>query len=64
VPYECATATTYWGSIVELHEVLALARRGLVHAEVERFPLEEAPEAYDRMRAGTLRGRAVITPGA
>jgi len=29
---------------------------------VERFPLEHACEAYDRMRAGTLAGPAVIVP--
>ena len=63
LPYEAAVATTYWGSITELVEVLDLARAGRIHAEVERFPLDRALDAYDRMRAGTLRGRAVITPG-
>jgi alcohol dehydrogenase, propanol-preferring len=61
-PYECSVATTYWGTAIELHEVLALARLGKLHVNVERFPLERALEAYDRMRQGTLRGRAVITP--
>ncbi len=62
LPYEAAVATTYWGSITELVEVLNLARAGRIRAEVERFPLDRALDAYDRMRAGTLRGRAVITP--
>ncbi len=62
VPYECSVATTYWGTAVELSEVLALARAGRVHVNVERFALEDALEAYDRMRAGTIVGRAVITP--
>jgi len=62
LPYECSVATTYWGSILELREVIALARAGRIHVDVERFPLDRALEAYDRMRAGTLRGRAVITP--
>ncbi len=62
LPYEAAVATTYWGSITELVEVLDLARAGRIHAEVERFPLADALDAYARMRAGTLRGRAVITP--
>ena len=62
LPYECSVATTYWGSITELVEVLDLARAGRIRAEVERFPLDRALDAYDRMRAGTLRGRAVITP--
>ena len=35
---------------------------GRLHVNVERFPLERALEAYERMRAGTIAGRAVITP--
>jgi propanol-preferring alcohol dehydrogenase len=62
LPYECTIGSTYWGSAVELMEVLALGAQGRVAAHVERFPLERAVEAYDRMRAGTLRGRAVIVP--
>jgi alcohol dehydrogenase, propanol-preferring len=61
-PWECSVATTYWGSVVELAEVIALAQRGALRAEVERFPLSKAADAYDRMRAGTLQGRAVIVP--
>ena len=63
LPYECGVATTYWGSYTELHEVLDLARDGRIRAEVERFPLANALDAYARMRAGTLAGRAVMTPG-
>jgi propanol-preferring alcohol dehydrogenase len=43
-------------------EVLDLARLGRIKPHVERFPLECAHEAYERMRAGTLDGRAVIVP--
>jgi propanol-preferring alcohol dehydrogenase len=64
VPYECSIATTYWGTHGELREVLALARAGRLHVNVERFPLERAIEAYDRLRAGTIAGRAVVTPNA
>ena len=35
---------------------------GLIRAEVERFSLDGAPEAYRRMAAGELDGRAVIVP--
>ena len=63
LPYECSVASTYWGSITELGEVLALARAGRIEAHVEEFPLSHALDAYDRMRAGTLNGRAVIVPG-
>jgi propanol-preferring alcohol dehydrogenase len=63
IPYECSVASTYWGTYTELAEVLALARSGRIRAQVERFPLTRALDAYDRMRAGTLAGRAVVTPG-
>jgi propanol-preferring alcohol dehydrogenase len=44
-------------------ELLALAPRVPVHTEVEPFPLAEANEALARLRAGTLRGAAVLIPG-
>ncbi len=43
-------------------EFLALAPTVPVHAEVETFPLEQANEALDRLRRGTLRGAAVLVP--
>ena len=39
-----------------------LARSGYIHVETERFSLDHAPEAYARLHAGTLRGRAVVVP--
>jgi propanol-preferring alcohol dehydrogenase len=62
LPYECSVQTVYWGSVTELHEVLALAAAGKIAAHIERFSLDRANEAYERMGAGTLRGRAVIVP--
>jgi alcohol dehydrogenase, propanol-preferring len=52
----------YWGSITELMEVVDLARAGKIQIHTEFFPLESAMGAYERLRSGTLRGRAVITP--
>jgi propanol-preferring alcohol dehydrogenase len=60
--YEVSVASTYWGSLPELMEVLALAESGRITADVQRFALEDAPLAYQAMRAGTLHGRAVIVP--
>ncbi|EIE99505.1 NAD(P)-dependent alcohol dehydrogenase [Saccharomonospora glauca] len=62
LPYEMSVQTTYWGSRSELVEVLSLARRGLLHTEVTRFPLDDVAEAYRRLEEGTLTGRAVVTP--
>lgn len=62
LPFEAQLALPYWGSAVELTEVLDLARTGKIHAHVERFPLDRVEEAYSRMRDGALDGRAVICP--
>jgi len=62
VPYEVSLQSTYWGSVNELIEVIALGETGKIQAHVERYSLEDAPKAYAAMAAGTLRGRAVIVP--
>ncbi len=62
VPYEAAIATTYWGGITELIEVLALAESGHVRAKITTYPLTEAMHAYAAMERGELEGRAVIVP--
>jgi propanol-preferring alcohol dehydrogenase len=62
IPYECSVASTYWGSAVELREVIALARAGRIHVQVERFTLDRAVEAYGLLRDGRIEGRAVVTP--
>lgn len=62
LPWGAGLATTYWGTAVELMEVLELARDGLISIEVERHSLAEVGAAYDRLRAGKVRGRAVICP--
>jgi propanol-preferring alcohol dehydrogenase len=62
VPWDCSVTIPFWGSALELLEVLELARAGRIRAHVTRFPLEQAPEAYRQLRAGAIEGRAVITP--
>ena len=61
-PQEVSLQTTYWGSITELMELLALARRGIVKAEYTTYSLADAPKAYDALRAGTLRGQSGRRP--
>lgn len=61
-PYATNLSSVYWGTVAELAEVLALASSGKISAHVERFPLSSALDAYERMKAGTLGGRAVIVP--
>ena len=62
VPYEASIATTYWGSITELMEVISLAEAGQISARFTRFPLDDAIKAYEAMDHGDLEGRAVILP--
>ncbi len=62
VPFEAELGIPYWGTAVELMECLELARQGKIRAHVERFSLDDAPQAYRKMRAGELDGRAVICP--
>ena len=61
-PFGCEVSIPYWGSRIELMEVIALAAAGQVHAEVERFPLECAVDVYQRLRDGKITGRAVLAP--
>ncbi|MFE6509451.1 alcohol dehydrogenase catalytic domain-containing protein [Nocardioides sp. NPDC057767] len=52
----------YWGSLPELHEVIALAQTGAIRVHTERFGLDEVPAAYDRLARGEVQGRAVAVP--
>ncbi len=55
-------ASPYWGSRSELIELIDLAHQGVLDIAVERFALDDGVEAYRRLAAGTLRGRAVVVP--
>ena len=54
----------YWGSRVELMEVIAMARDGRIHSETAEFSLGQAVEVYRKLKAGQILGRAVLVPGA
>jgi alcohol dehydrogenase, propanol-preferring len=64
LPFETTVFIPTWGTPAELIEVVALARAGAIHTEVERFRLDEAVGAYARLRDGEIVGRAVVTPRA
>lgn len=59
---ECSVASTFWGSIPELIEVVSLAQTGKIKMLVEHFPLERTGEVYHLLHDGKIQGRAVITP--
>ena len=62
LPYGAEVATSYWGTVTELIELVALARAGKIRVDVEPFALDNALEVYARLRRGEIRGRAVVVP--
>jgi alcohol dehydrogenase, propanol-preferring len=62
LPYGAEVATSYWGTVTELIELVALARAGKLKVDVEMFSLDQALDVYARLRRGEIRGRAVIVP--
>ncbi|MED5803312.1 NAD(P)-dependent alcohol dehydrogenase [Gordonia sp. Z-3] len=62
-PYEVSVRAPYWGSRSELMEVLELARDGVLDVSVEKFALDDGLDAYRKLAANDLRGRAVVVPG-
>jgi propanol-preferring alcohol dehydrogenase len=62
VASDCTVISPYWGTAAELAEVLSLARDGRIEPEIEQFPLSDVAAAYQRLREGTIAGRAVIIP--
>jgi propanol-preferring alcohol dehydrogenase len=65
-PYEILWGERSVRSVANLtrrdgQQFLALAPQVPVRTEVEPFPLEQANEALDRLRAGLVRGAAVLT---
>ncbi len=62
VPHECSVCSPYWGSAGELAEVVALAQAGKIKLTTQRFSLDQAVAAYDKLHHGQIAGRAVVTP--
>jgi propanol-preferring alcohol dehydrogenase len=60
LPRDGEIYTFQGGTIADAQEVLALAGAGLIRNDVEEFGFAETGEAYARLAAGTLTGRAVI----
>lgn len=63
LPFEVCYEGTLWGTIKELREVIGLAESGrLTPIGLEFEPLERINDVYDRLKAGKVPGRVVITP--
>lgn len=61
-PYESTMTNTYWGTIEDLHEVVAMYRAGQIKPDVELYSMDNALEAYRKLESGQLSGRAVVVP--
>ena len=66
-PYEILWGERVVRSVANLtrrdaEDFLALAPRVPIRTSVEQFPLDDAAVALDRLRAGNLRGAAVLVP--
>jgi propanol-preferring alcohol dehydrogenase len=61
-PYGTSMSIPYWGSRVELMEVIAMARDGRIQAETTEFPLTDAVGVYSKLKEGQITGRAVLVP--
>jgi len=66
-PYELLWGERVLRSVANLtrrdgEEFLTLAPTVPVRTQVEEFPLERANDALDRLRAGAIRGAAVLVP--
>ncbi|MEU2199701.1 NAD(P)-dependent alcohol dehydrogenase [Isoptericola sp. NPDC019482] len=61
-PYEATITNTYWGTIEDLHEVVAMYRAGQITPQVQRYSLDQALDAYRDLEAGKVAGRAVVVP--
>jgi alcohol dehydrogenase, propanol-preferring len=62
LPFDASVSRPSWGTLPELREVVELAARGAITIEVERLGLDDTLAGYDRLREGSIAGRAVVVP--
>lgn len=62
LPWGATVSKPYSGSYRDLSEVIALACEGRLTPSIERFDLDQAVTALDRLERGGIDGRAVLVP--
>ncbi|MCW2570870.1 MAG: Alcohol dehydrogenase GroES domain protein [Frankiales bacterium] len=60
VPRECEIYIPQNGTLTDLREVVALAGSGRIRLDSELFGFDQLETAYDALRRGALRGRAMV----
>ena len=63
VPHEARFMTSVWGSLAQMHEMVALAQSHPPHSPIEIIGLDDVASAHQRLHDGNVSGRFVITPG-
>ena len=56
--------SSFFGSTQDLRDLLGLAVRHGIRPIIEVYPLSSVGEVHERLRAGAVRFRAVVTPGS
>ena len=62
IPRGWAVRAPFWGPRDDLRAVLDLARTGAITTTAEVVGLDDAVEAYERLRRGDIDGRVVVVP--
>lgn len=63
VPHEARFMTSVWGTLAQMHEMIALAQAQPLHSPVEVIGLGQVGRAHERLQRGDVAGRFVIVPG-
>jgi alcohol dehydrogenase, propanol-preferring len=61
-PWGVSLIRPYGATSRDLFEVIGLAQAGKLKADIERHPLGEAPTVLAALKAGAIKGRAVLVP--
>lgn len=61
-PWGASIRKSYGGTRTDLIEAIELGKAGKVTVAVEEFSLDDGPEAFKKLDAGSIRGRAVLIP--
>jgi propanol-preferring alcohol dehydrogenase len=62
LPYGAMISTMFGGSRGELSELIALTEAGVLTPRITRYKLSDVQQAFEKLQAGEIIGRAVIVP--
>ena len=62
LPFGTTVSSTFWGTVTELRELIALTNAGRFELHVEQIALDDVADGYRRLEAGQVQGRLVALP--